>query len=122
MVMVKNPANSPACAFGDFACSLGSANADVLACNDRTFPYIASGIDGVKGNQIACTFPDSLGRGTCALGGSFTNVTSTAANVMAGAVFLWLRLGLRLRCVSRRRRGLGLAALAKGVLAAYGEC
>ena len=31
MVMVEYFANSPTCAFGDFACALGGANADVMA-------------------------------------------------------------------------------------------
>jgi hypothetical protein len=57
--------------------------------------------------------------GTGALGGSFADVSCAAANVAAGAALL--RLGGRLGCVGRLRRGLGLAALAAGVLAADGK-
>jgi hypothetical protein len=119
MAMVKYLANTPTCTFGDLACSLGGANADVLASNGRTLSDIAGGVEGVEGDEIARTFPDSLGCCTGALGGSFADVSCAAANVAAGAALL--RLGGRLGCVGRLRRGLGLAALAAGVLAADGE-
>jgi hypothetical protein len=119
MAMVKYLANTPTCTFGDFSCSLGGANADVLASNGRTLSDIAGGVEGVEGDEIARTFPDSLGCGTGALGGSFADVSCAAADIAAGAALL--RLGGRLGCVGRLRRGLGLAVLAGGVLAADGE-
>jgi hypothetical protein len=120
MVMVKYPANPPASALGDFACSLGSANADVFAGNGRALSDIGCGVYGVKGDKVTRTFPDSLGCGACTLGGSFADVSCAAANVATGAALLGLglRLGGRLGCV----RGLGLAVLAGSVLAAKGEC
>jgi len=117
MVMVKYPANTPAGALGDFACSFGGANADVFAGNGRTLADIACGVYRVKGDEITGTFPDSLGCGASTLGGSFADVSCAAANVATGAALLGLRLGGRLGCV----RGLGLAVLAGGVLAADGE-
>ena len=84
MVMVKSPANPPACALGDFACSLGGANADVLAGNDRALSDIACCVYGVEGDEITRTFPDSLGCGAGALGCSFADVSCTAANVATG--------------------------------------
>jgi hypothetical protein len=84
MVMVKYPANPAACALGDFACSLGGANADVLAGNGRALADIACGVYRVKGDEITRTFPDSLGCGAGALGCSFADVSCTAANVATG--------------------------------------
>ena len=125
MGMVKDLANSPTCAFGNFPRSLGRANADILAGNDCTLSYIASGINRVKGNKISRAFPDSLGCGTCPLRGPFANVSRTAANVMAGVMLLLgLRLGLRirLRYIGRLRRRLGMAVLARSAVAVYCEC
>jgi hypothetical protein len=116
MVMVKYPANTPTGALGDFACSLGGANADVLAGNDRTLSNIACCVYGMKGDKITRTFPDAPGCGAGPLGGSFADVSCAAANVTTRAALLGL--GGRLGCV----RGLGLAVLAKSVLAADGEC
>ena len=67
MVMVEDPANSPTCAFGNFAGSLGGANADVLAGDGCTLAYIAGGVERVERNQIACPFSDTLGRCSSAL-------------------------------------------------------
>jgi hypothetical protein len=119
MVMVKYPTNPPAGSLGDFACSLGSANADVFAGNGRALSDIACGVYGVKGDKITRTFPDSLGCGSGSLGGSFADVSCAAANVATGAALLGLglRLSERLGCV----RGVGLAVLAGSVLAADGE-
>ncbi len=88
MTMVEYPANTPTCAFGNFACSLGGTNADVLAGDGCTLSNIADGVDGVESNEIARTFPDSLGCGTGALGGSFADVSCAAANAVhrCGAV------------------------------------
>jgi hypothetical protein len=123
MAMVKYLANTPACALGNFACSLGGANADVLAGNSRTLSDIACGVYEMEGDQIARAFSDSFGCGAGPLGGSFADVSCAAANVATGAALLGLglRLGGRLGCVGRLRRGLGLAVLAGGVLAADGE-
>ena len=118
MAMVKYLANTPTCTFGDFSCSLGGANADVLASNGRTLSDIAGGVDGVKGDEIARAFPDTLGRCSGALGGTFADVSGTAANVTAGAALLGL--GRRLGCFSGLR-GLGLSVLARGVLATDGK-
>jgi hypothetical protein len=117
MAMVKYLANTPTCAFGDFACSLGGTNADILAGYGRTLSNIAGSGEGVEGDEIARAFPDSFGSGTGTLGGPFADVSCTAANVAARAALLGLRLG----CVGRLRSGLGLAVLAGGVLAAEGE-
>jgi hypothetical protein len=122
MVMVEYFANTPTSALGDFACSLGSANADVLAGDACTLADIASGIERVKGDKIARTFPNTLSRRSSALGGSFADVPGALADVASGAALLGLPLGGRLRCVGRLRRGLGLAVLAGSVLAANGKC
>jgi hypothetical protein len=119
MVMVKYLANPPACAFGDFACSLRRANPDVLAGNRSALSDIAGGVEGVEGDEVGRTFPNSLGSGAGALGGPFANVSCTAANVAAGAAWLWLGGGPG--CVGRLRSSLGLAVLATSVLAANGE-
>jgi hypothetical protein len=115
MVMVEYPANPPACAFGNLACSLGSANADVLARDGCTFSNIAGRVERVQRNQIARTFPHTLGRCSSALGSPFANVSGAAAHVTAGAALLGL--GRRLGCFGGRR-GLGLSVLARGILAA----
>ena len=125
MAMVEYLANTPACAFGDFASSLDGANADVLAGNGRTLSDIASGVEGVEGDEVDRAFSSSLGSGAGALGGPFADVSCTAANVATGAAWPslggWLCLGGWLRCVGSLRRGLGLAVLAEGVLAAEDE-
>jgi hypothetical protein len=122
MVMVKYPANPPAGALGDFACSLGGANADVLAGNGRALSDIACGVYGVKGDKLTRTLPDALGCGACTLGCSFADVSCTAANVATGTALLGLGLGLRLSGRLGCVRGLGLAVLAGSVLATDGEC
>jgi len=122
MVMVKYPANPSTCALGDFACSLGGANAHVLASNGRTLSDITGGVQGVQGDEITSAFPDALGRGASTLGGSFANVSCAAANVATGTALLRLGLGLRLSGRMGCVRGLGLAVLAGSVLATDGEC
>jgi hypothetical protein len=52
MTMVEYPANTPTCAFGNFACSLGGTNADVLAGDGCTLSNIADGVDGVESNEM----------------------------------------------------------------------
>jgi hypothetical protein len=120
MVMVKYLANPPARAFGDLAGSLNGAHADVLTGNGRALPDIASGVDGVEGDQIARAFPDSLGGGAGTLGSPLADVSRAAANLAAGAALLGLRMGGMLVCAGRLRRGLGLAVLAGGLMAADG--
>jgi CubicO group peptidase (beta-lactamase class C family) len=44
MVMMEDPADSPTCAFGNFACTLRGANADVLPGNDGTLADIAGDV------------------------------------------------------------------------------
>ena len=127
MVMVEQFANSPPCSLGDFACALHSANADVLAGHGCPLADIAGGIERVKRDQVACTLPNTLGRRSSALGCSFTDVSSTPADVATGAGWMGLplarslRIG-RLRCAGRLRRGLGLAVLARGVQAPDSKC
>jgi hypothetical protein len=122
MVMVEYFANSPTCALGDFACAFGGAHADVLARDSCTFADIASGVDRVKGDKVARTFSNALGRRSRALGGSFADVSGAPADVATGAVLMGLLPGGRLRCVGRLRRGLGLAVLTERVLAADSKC
>jgi hypothetical protein len=122
MVMVEYPANTPASSLGDFACALGGAHADIFAGDGCTLAHIASGVKRVKGHQVASTFPNPLGCRSSALGGSFANVSRALTDVATGAALLVLRGGRRLggwlRSVGRLRRGLGLAVLTGGVLAA----
>ena len=50
MVMVKELANSPPRALGNFACSLGRAHAYILARNYRAFSHIPGCVDRVQGD------------------------------------------------------------------------
>jgi hypothetical protein len=90
VVMVKEFANTPPGALGDFACSLGGTHAHILARNHRAFSYIAGGVDRVQGDQIARAFSYSLGCCANALGCPFAHIARTAANLAPGAVFLLL--------------------------------
>ena len=85
MVMVEYFANSLPCPLGDFACALDSADADVLAGDSSPFGHIAGGADWVKCDKVAGSFPDTLGRRSSALGGSFTDVAGAPADVAGGA-------------------------------------
>jgi hypothetical protein len=122
MVVVEYSANTPACTLGDFACALGGANADVLAGDACTFAHVANGVNRVKGDKIARTFPNTLGGRSSALGSSFADVTGALADIATGAALLGLPLGGGRRCVARLRRWLGLAVLAGGVLAPEDKC
>jgi hypothetical protein len=122
MVMVEYFANSPNCALGDFACALGSADADVLASHGSAFADIASGVEWVKCDKVTRTFPNALGRRPSAFGGSFANVSGAPADVAAGAALIGMLTGRRPRCVGSLRLGLGLVVLTAGVLAADGKC
>lgn len=121
MVMVEYFANSPTCALGDFACALGGADSDVLAGNGSAFADIARGVEWVKCDKVARTFPDTLGCRSSAFGGSFAYVSGAPTYVATGAALMGLLLGGRLRCLGLRR-GLGLAVLTGGVLARDGKC
>jgi hypothetical protein len=143
MVMVEYPANTPARALGDFPCALGGAYADVLPSHSSTLAHIASGVERVKGHQVTRTLPYPLGGRSGALGGSFADVPRTMTDITPRAGLPLLRgggrrlgrrrLGGRLlgrgllsgwllrrrwRCVGRLLRGLGLAILTGGFLAA----
>jgi hypothetical protein len=122
MVMVEYSANSPTCALGDFACALGSADADVLAGDGAAFADIASGVERVKCDKVARTFPNPLGHRSSALGGSFADVSGALTDVATWAALMGLPLGGRVRCVGLLWRRLGLAVLTGGVLAADGKC
>lgn len=122
MVMPEYFSNSPACALGDFACALGRTHADVLAGDSSAFADIASGVEWVKCDKVARTFPNTLGRRSSALGGSFADVTGAPSDLATGAALMGLLPGGRLRSVGRLRPGLGLAVLTGGVLNANGKC
>jgi hypothetical protein len=122
MMMAEYFANSPTCALGDFACALGGADADVLASHRSAFADIASGVEWVKCDKVACTFPNTLCRRPSALGGSFADVSGTPTDVATWAALMGLLCGGRPRCVGSLRRGLGLVVLTGGVLAADGKC
>jgi hypothetical protein len=122
MAMVEYFANTPTGALGNFACALGRADTDVLAGDGGTLTDIASGVDWVKCDKVARTFSDALGRCSSALSGSFADVSGAPADVASGAALLGLRLEGRLSCLCGLRRGLGLAVLTGGVLAADGKC
>lgn len=115
MVMMKELANTPPRALGDFAGSLGRAHAHILACNRRAFPHIPGGIDGVQGDQIARAFSHSLGCRADTLGRPFADIARTAAHLAPGAVFLAVcavfNLGLRLRLGGLLSLGIRLSGL-----------
>jgi hypothetical protein len=133
MVMVEYFANAPPRALGDFASSLHSADAHVLARPDCTLAHIDSGIDRVKCDKVARSLPNPFGRRSCALGGPFADVPRAPAHVATGAslpgLLAWFRLlaGRRLRGINRLRLGslrlsLSLAVLAVGIRAADENC
>jgi hypothetical protein len=96
MVMVEYFADTPTCALGDFACALGGADADVLASDGSAFGDIASGVEWMKCDKVASTFPDTLGCRSSSLGGSFADVSSASADVATGADLMGLLPGGRL--------------------------
>jgi hypothetical protein len=132
MVMVENPADTPAGAFGDFASALAGADSDILASFGATFADIAGGFHWMQCNQVTGTLPNTFGRRSRALGGSFADVTGAVTDVSTRAGWMRLLRSGRLRCAGRLRCGLGLAGLsgrtlvggvlAGGILAANGEC
>jgi hypothetical protein len=122
MVMMEYFANTPACAPGDFACALRCADTDVLASVGSAFGDIAGGVGGVKSDQIARAFPNTLSRRSSTLRGSFADVSGASAHVATGAALMGMLLRGRLRCVGRLGLGLGLAVLTSGAQAAGGQC
>jgi hypothetical protein len=122
MVVVEQFANSPTCTLGNFACAPGGADTDVLAGDGSAFADVASGVEWVKCDKIACTLSNTLGRCSGSLGGSFADVPGSSTDVATGASLMRLTLGGRLRGIGMGRRGLSLAVLTAGVQAADGEC
>jgi hypothetical protein len=122
MVMVEYFANTTTCSLDDFACALSGADAHVLASDGSAFGDIASGVEWVKCDKVARTFPNTLGRRSSALGGSFADVSSASTDVATGAALMGRLLGGRLRCVGMLRQWLGLAVLTRGLLAIDGKC
>jgi hypothetical protein len=118
MAVVEDFADAATCALGDFACALGGANADVLAGDTCTLADVAGGVEGVEGDEIAGTFADALGCGSCSLGSALADVSGSAADVTAGAAGLGLWRGLSLGW------GLGWGGVVLGGNArgANGEC
>jgi hypothetical protein len=121
MMMVEYFANSSTCAFGDFACALGGADADVLARDGAAFADIAGSIEWVKRHEVAGAFAHSLGRCSGALAGSFADVSRAPADVATGAALMGLLPGC-LRCCGRLRFGLRLVVLTGCILAAEFKC
>jgi hypothetical protein len=58
--MMEYLANTTACALGNFARALGHADADVLPGDGAAFGDIAGGIEWVKRDKVAHTFPNAL--------------------------------------------------------------
>jgi hypothetical protein len=90
VVMMEYVANSPTCALGDFACALCCANADVFARDGSAFGDIASGVEWVECDEVTRTFPNTLGRCSSTLGGSFADVSGAPADVATGAALMRL--------------------------------
>jgi hypothetical protein len=95
MAMVEDFSDPATCSPGDFACALRGTDADVLAGDGCTFADVAGGVDGVEGDEIAGTFADALGCGSCSFGGAFADIAGSAADVTSGAAGfgLWRGLG-----------------------------
>jgi len=95
MAVVEDLADAATRAFGDFACALDGADAYVLSVDACAFAYIAGGVNGVEGDEVASAFADALGCGSGSLGGVFADVASSAAYIAAGATGLGLCLSGR---------------------------
>jgi hypothetical protein len=121
MGMVEYFANTPASAFGNFACALSRADADVLAGNTCTLADIAGGVEWVQRNKVTRTFPNPFGRRSSALCGPFANVSGAPAYLATRAALLGLLPGSPRRIGSLWCR-LGLAVLTEDILAADGNC
>ena len=96
MVMVEYFANTPTCALGDFACALGGADTNILAGDGSPFGDIASGVDWVKCDKVGGTFPNTLGRRSSPLGGSFADISGAPADLASGTALMGLLLRGRL--------------------------
>lgn len=94
--MVEYFANTSTCALGNFACALGRADADILARDGSAFADIAGCVEWVKCDKVARAFPDTLGRCSCAFGGSFADVSSAPTGLTTGAALMGLLLRGRL--------------------------
>jgi hypothetical protein len=81
MVMVEYFADSPARTLGNFACTLGRADTNVLAGDDCAFPNIGSGADRVKRGKVDRTFPYAFSRGSSAFGGALADITGAVADI-----------------------------------------
>jgi hypothetical protein len=93
MAVVEDLAYTATCALGDFACALDGSNSDVLAGDACALAYVARGVNGVEGDEIASAFAHALGCRSGSFGSALADVAGSASDVTAGAA--WLRLGLR---------------------------
>ena len=108
MAVVEDLANAATCAFGDFACALGSADAYVLSGNACTLAYVTGGVDRVESDEVASSFADALGCGSGSFGGVLADVACAATYVATGAAGLGLCLsGRGLRVLGRHIPGAG---------------
>lgn len=92
MVVVEYLANTPTCTFSDFACALDGADAYILAGDRSAFAYIARSVEWVKCDQVAGTFPNTLGRSSSALSGSFADISGALTDVATGTGLMGLLL------------------------------
>ena len=118
VAVVEYLADAAACAFGDLACALRRSDADVLASDSRTFADVFRGPDGVKRDEIARAFADTLACSSGSLGGALADIAGSAANITAWAALLGWRGSLRLR---RRWSRRVLRTLGKRAQAANGK-
>jgi hypothetical protein len=88
--MMEDFADATARTLGDLACTLGCADADVLAGYGCAFADVAGGVDGVEGDEIAGPFADALGCGSGTSCGALADVAGSAADVAARATGLRL--------------------------------
>jgi hypothetical protein len=95
MAVVEDFADAATCPFGDFACALRGADADIFSGYSCAFANVFRGSGGVEGDEIAGAFADTLGCRSGSLAGAFADVAGSAADVAAGAAGLGLVLVLR---------------------------
>jgi hypothetical protein len=89
MVMVKYFPDTPARTLGNFACSLGRADTDVLAGDHCALADIRGSPDGVKCGKVDRTFPYALGRRSSAFGGALADISGAMADVGSGRGLVW---------------------------------
>jgi hypothetical protein len=116
VAVVEDFADAATCALGDFACAFGGADSYLLAGDACTLADVAGGVERVEGDEIACTFADTLGCGSGSLCGALADVSGSAADVAAGAAGLGLSLDWGLG-----RGGCGLGVLGGNALRADDE-